>query len=159
MRAAQLMWSSCSLCPIAFSDCDSPPRLIEASLDWLSLNFMPQTSLSARGSIAWDAQVEQLDINRGRGIDFIIWTGDSARHDLDSGHPRTKSEIYELNRWTVGELEKRFPGVPLVPTIGNNDIVSEGNIRFHVRSGLTICFDPRRSSSSLTTSCLLAPTM
>ncbi|PWN41254.1 hypothetical protein IE81DRAFT_292165 [Ceraceosorus guamensis] len=90
------------------SDCDSPPHLIEASLDWLAHNFMPTSTSTSRGE--------------RRGVDFIIWTGDSARHDLDSGHPRTRPEIYELNRWAVGALEKRFPGVPLVPTIGNNDI-------------------------------------
>ncbi|CEH12188.1 Acid sphingomyelinase and PHM5 phosphate metabolism protein [Ceraceosorus bombacis] len=104
------------------SDCDSPPHLIEASLDWLAHNFMPTSSSTSRGERASEVSARHDEADGGRGVDFIIWTGDSARHDLDSGHPRTRSEIYELNRWAVGVLEKRFPGVPLVPTIGNNDI-------------------------------------
>jgi hypothetical protein len=34
-------------------------------------------------------------------IDFVIWTGDSARHDNDINIPRTDSQIYMLNRRIV----------------------------------------------------------
>ncbi|KDN41886.1 hypothetical protein K437DRAFT_258111 [Tilletiaria anomala UBC 951] len=91
------------------SDCDSPKRLISSTLDWLSTNWQ-----KANGT---------------DGIDYIIWTGDSARHDIDSKHPRTRAEIYEYNRWALAELEKAFPAVPIVPTIGNNDIFPH-NIMF-----------------------------
>ena len=48
----------------------------------------------------------------------------NSRHDLDSAHPRSLTEIYDLNR----ALSKRFKhifednGVPVVPSLGNNDI-------------------------------------
>lgn len=83
----------------ALSDCDSPPRLVESSLSWASTHLAPNGSL-----------------------DFVIWTGDSARHDNDDKLPRSSKEIFDLNRWTLEKLEEAFPGVPLVPTVGNNDI-------------------------------------
>lgn len=88
------------------SECDSPQRLIETTLDWLSSNWQRRSS------------AEQ------DGFDYIIWTGDSARHDLDSDHPRTRDEIYQHNRWTLAQIQRSFPGVAIVPSIGNNDIVS-----------------------------------
>lgn len=57
------------------------------------------------------------------GVDFILWTGDTARHDIDFTHPRSAEEIFGYNRWALEEVEKRFPGVPIVPSVGNNDIV------------------------------------
>ncbi len=84
----------------ALTDCDSPPRLVESSLQWAAKNL----------------------VGKDGGIDFIIWTGDSARHDNDDKLPRSSREIFELNRWTLDQLERAFPGVPLVPSVGNNDI-------------------------------------
>lgn len=84
----------------ALSDCDSPPRLVESSLQWAANNL----------------------VGKDGGIDFVIWTGDSARHDNDDKLPRSSKEIFELNRWTLDQLERAFPGVPLVPSVGNNDI-------------------------------------
>jgi len=31
-------------------------------------------------------------------VDFVIWTGDSARHDNDVNIPRSDSQIFTLNR-------------------------------------------------------------
>lgn len=84
----------------ALSDCDSPPRLVESSLKWAASNL----------------------ISSHEGLDFIIWTGDSARHDNDDKLPRSNKEIFDLNRWTLDQLEAAFPGVSLIPTVGNNDI-------------------------------------
>jgi endopolyphosphatase len=64
-------------------------------------------------------------------IDFVIWTGDSARHDNDVKIPRTPTEIYALNEMLVSKMVSTFgrsnatgpeTNVPVVPTIGNNDI-------------------------------------
>ncbi|KAI6113670.1 hypothetical protein EV401DRAFT_2090727 [Pisolithus croceorrhizus] len=45
-------------------------------------------------------------------IDFVIWTGDSA------------SEVYELNEAVAEKMKQIFSskGIPVVPTIGNNDV-------------------------------------
>jgi endopolyphosphatase len=71
-------------------------------------------------------------------IDFVIWTGDSARHDNDEEHPRTAEQVTELNQFMVqkmfevfgkhnGDEEDRDPNndfiIPIVPNIGNNDIL------------------------------------
>jgi endopolyphosphatase len=69
-------------------------------------------------------------------IDFIIWTGDSARHDNDEKIPRTQSQVIKQNQLIVskfaevfgkGDDDDRDPTndyvVPIVPTFGNNDIM------------------------------------
>lgn len=91
------------------SGCDSPVHLVEESMKWISENWMPK---------------KHSDDNEDgqNGFDFIIWTGDSARHDIDNIYPRTRQEIYDLNRWCLDLIQSSFPGVPIVPNIGNNDI-------------------------------------
>ncbi|CAI6242741.1 unnamed protein product [Periconia digitata] len=93
------------------SGCDSPLSLVNATMDWIKHN------------IADD-------------IDFVVWTGDSARHDNDDGHPRTRRQIVQQNELMVekfvevfgtnkgghGGSENAFR-IPIVPTFGNNDIM------------------------------------
>ncbi|KAL0950019.1 hypothetical protein HGRIS_010027 [Hohenbuehelia grisea] len=57
-------------------------------------------------------------------IDFVIWTGDNARHDNDRKNPRTPTEIYDLNRAVAAKMERAFTrkGIPVVPSLGNNDV-------------------------------------
>ncbi|OCH94072.1 endopolyphosphatase [Obba rivulosa] len=79
--------------------CDSPFSLSNLTLDFLDKE--------------WSSE-----------IDFVIWTGDSARHDNDRKRPRTTAEIYELNRALSRKMETVFSskGIPVVPSIGNNDV-------------------------------------
>ncbi|EMD40704.1 hypothetical protein CERSUDRAFT_111287 [Gelatoporia subvermispora B] len=81
------------------SKCDSPFSLSNFTLDFLDKE--------------WSSE-----------IDFVIWTGDSARHDNDRKRPRTTAEIYELNRILSNKMETVFSskGIPVVPSIGNNDV-------------------------------------
>ncbi|CAO1627475.1 unnamed protein product [Parajaminaea phylloscopi] len=95
------------------SGCDSPTHLVERSVQWVSDNWMPSSNKAVSGAVQDDDRT---------GFDFIIWTGDSARHDIDSIYPRTRKEIYDLNRWCLDLIHRSFPGVPVVPNIGNNDI-------------------------------------
>ncbi|CAO3687866.1 unnamed protein product [Umbelopsis vinacea] len=88
------------------SDCDAPFGLLEATLDWIGREWKDK-------------------------IDFVIWTGDNARHDSDSNHPRSRKEIYKLNQHVADLMDKTFgfnasgdPDqiyVPIVPSFGNND--------------------------------------
>lgn len=82
-----------------YSDCDSPFTLTNYTLDFLDRE--------------WSSE-----------IDFVVWTGDSARHDNDHKLPRTTAEIYGLNRVITKKMEDVFTskGIPVVPSIGNNDI-------------------------------------
>lgn len=105
------------------SSCDSPWSLINETFHWIDNNLKDQ-------------------------VDFVIWTGDSARHDNDVKIPRTVHEIYENNKNAVEKMLEVFGGpvrsedkyvstiIPIIPTIGNNDIFPH-NIMFPGPSALT----------------------
>ncbi|KAF8429711.1 Metallo-dependent phosphatase-like protein [Tirmania nivea] len=113
------------------SNCDSPHSLINATFDWIKTNIMNPNDDSM-------------------GIDFVVWTGDSARHDNDIQRPRTEREILSLNELMVEKMYETFGNkdgmddddltndflVPVVPTLGNNDILPH-NIFFPGPSILT----------------------
>ncbi|WQF85040.1 Putative calcineurin-like phosphoesterase domain, ApaH type, metallo-dependent phosphatase [Colletotrichum destructivum] len=88
------------------SDCDTPSSLVNATFDWIAAN------------IADD-------------IDFVIWTGDSARHDSDENIPRNPAQVLGTNRWIADKFAEAFGdpkdptrmAVPVIPTFGNNDIL------------------------------------
>ena len=93
------------------TECDSPITLINETFRWIEQNLK-------------------------NDIDFVIWTGDSARHDNDERIPRTEEEIQELNAFMADKWVELFGtrknserligvpqvSVPVVPTFGNNDI-------------------------------------
>lgn len=71
-------------------------------------------------------------------IDFVVWTGDSARHDNDDELPRNAEQVVGLNKFMVlkmsevfgkhnGDEEDEDPNndftIPIVPNLGNNDIL------------------------------------
>ncbi|KAI0092667.1 Metallo-dependent phosphatase-like protein [Irpex rosettiformis] len=82
-----------------YGECDSPLLLTNYTLDYLEKNWADE-------------------------VDFVVWTGDSARHDNDRKLPRTLKEIYELNRHMASRMEEIFTarGIPVIPSIGNNDV-------------------------------------
>ncbi|TGJ80209.1 hypothetical protein E0Z10_g8568 [Xylaria hypoxylon] len=84
------------------SDCDSPLSLVNATLAWIKEHLRDE-------------------------IDFVVWTGDSARHDSDEEMPRHNKDILAMNRQIAGAFVQTFSDdegliVPVVPTFGNNDI-------------------------------------
>ncbi|KAI0164732.1 Endopolyphosphatase [Xylariaceae sp. FL1272] len=84
------------------SDCDSPMALVNATLDWVREHLRDQ-------------------------IDFVVWTGDSARHDSDEELPRHDKDIVAMNGRIADAFVDTFSDehglvVPVVPTFGNNDI-------------------------------------
>ncbi|KAI7871584.1 Metallo-dependent phosphatase-like protein [Spinellus fusiger] len=78
--------------------CDSPASLVQASFD-----FMKKTMTD---------------------IDFIIYTGDTARHDRDNAMPRTDDDVLSEHAAVTKYFQDTFNinNVPLIPTIGNNDM-------------------------------------
>ena len=94
------------------TDCDSPISLINATFKWIDENLKDE-------------------------IDFIIWTGDSARHDNDEEIPRTDQQVVQLNELLVSKFVEVFGKednindtdptndltIPIIPTFGNNDIL------------------------------------
>jgi endopolyphosphatase len=82
--------------------------------------------------------MEWLAENVRDKIDFVIWTGDSARHDNDDELPRSREQVITLNKFLVQKMAEVFgkhngdesdddPNndfiVPIVSNIGNNDIL------------------------------------
>ncbi|KIK68138.1 hypothetical protein GYMLUDRAFT_81588 [Collybiopsis luxurians FD-317 M1] len=84
------------------SGCDSPLRLIDYTLDYLEKSWASE-------------------------IDFVVWTGDNARHDEDSKLPRTTKEIYDTNRAVAKKISQAFTskGIPVIPSLGPNSITNE----------------------------------
>ncbi|KZF26501.1 Endopolyphosphatase [Xylona heveae TC161] len=94
------------------TDCDSPISLVNATFNWISENIKDE-------------------------IDFIVWTGDSARHDNDEDIPRNTAQVEGQNQFLVDKFVEVFgkskdPNdrdplnnfiVPIIPTYGNNDIL------------------------------------
>ncbi|EEP81038.1 predicted protein [Uncinocarpus reesii 1704] len=97
----------------AGSDCDAPFALVNATFRWIEENL-------------------------SNSIDFVVWTGDSARHDNDENIPRTEKEIISLNQAMVENFQEVFSEkkksdkhlrIPIVPTIGNNDMMPHNIFR------------------------------
>lgn len=100
------------------SECDSPITLVNETFRWIEENLKDQ-------------------------IDFVVWTGDSVRHDNDERIPRTDDEIVEVNHFMSQKWLELFgtrknptgPGsiprvsVPVIPTFGNNDITPHNIFR------------------------------
>ncbi|KAF5623419.1 PPN1-vacuolar endopolyphosphatase [Fusarium sp. NRRL 52700] len=85
------------------TDCDSPVDLVDATLEWVRKNVK-------------------------NDIDFVVWTGDTARHDSDEKLPRSSSHVLNMNRKVARKIVKTFSddgalSVPIIPTFGNNDFL------------------------------------
>ncbi|KAI0320832.1 hypothetical protein OF83DRAFT_1162184 [Amylostereum chailletii] len=79
---------------LPYSDCDSPLRLTNFTLDFLDKHWASE-------------------------IDFVV-----CAHDNDRKLPRSLKEIYELNTAVATKMEDVFlkRGIPVVPSMGNNDV-------------------------------------
>ncbi|EPS29456.1 hypothetical protein PDE_04405 [Penicillium oxalicum 114-2] len=100
------------------TDCDSPLSLVNETFRWIEQNLKDD-------------------------IDFVIWTGDSVRHDNDEKHPRSDDEVVSLNRFMAQKWVDVFGvrdtpnipanaprlSVPVIPTFGNNDILPHNIFR------------------------------
>jgi endopolyphosphatase len=73
-------------------------------------------------------------------IDFVIWTGDSARHDNDEQIPRSEKQVISQNELVVQKFREVFGTsndvgaasaftIPIIPTLGNNDILPHNIFR------------------------------
>jgi endopolyphosphatase len=88
------------------SDCDTPFSLVNATFKWIEENIKDK-------------------------VDFVVWTGDSSRHDSDESLPRSEDQVLQLNRYIAGKFQEVFAeedetgrlAVPIIPTFGNNDIL------------------------------------
>ncbi|KAJ2145810.1 Endopolyphosphatase [Coemansia sp. RSA 678] len=69
-----------------------------------------------------NATSEHLRREWAHKLDFVIWTGDSGRHDGDPEQPRTFDQIIKGNDIASAALRSAFKKIPVVPNIGNNDV-------------------------------------
>ena len=78
-----------------------------------------------------DETFKWIEGNLRDQVDFVIWTGDSARHDSDERIPRDATEVLNTNRWVANKFVQTFRSdspkkklaIPVIPTFGNNDIL------------------------------------
>jgi endopolyphosphatase len=94
------------------SGCDSPVSLLNQTFAWIKEHLRDE-------------------------VDFVIWTGDSARHDNDERLPRSEKQVIGENELLVSKFVEAFGKpetskdddptndfiVPIVPTLGNNDVL------------------------------------
>ncbi|RDA90043.1 hypothetical protein CP533_4924, partial [Ophiocordyceps camponoti-saundersi (nom. inval.)] len=91
------------------TSCDSPWALINATFDWIARNVKDQ-------------------------VDFVVWTGDSARHGGDDEYPRDAAGILDSNRAVAAKFLDTFSApdgrlsVPVVPNLGNNDFLPHNTL-------------------------------
>ncbi|KAJ3079696.1 Endopolyphosphatase, partial [Quaeritorhiza haematococci] len=88
-----------------FNGCDSPPALITQTFAALQRKHAAKT-------------------------DFVLWTGDSSRHDRDKDLPRDASEIYSQNAQIVAHFQHTFnvSQTVILPAIGNWDVWPPGRL-------------------------------
>jgi hypothetical protein len=78
------------------SICDTPQVLLDSTFKWMADNTPD--------------------------MDFILYTGDSARHDRDKKVPRQHSEVLNEHKIVVDKVLSTFDSkVKFIPTFGNND--------------------------------------
>ncbi len=97
--------------PLGDRLCDTPGALVRGVYAWaatLKPDLVWSFAFSSRSS---DTRSRQ-----------ILWTGDNGRHDNPFAPNRTWAETLQENSIVCSLLLKTFPSVPLVPSIGNNDI-------------------------------------
>ncbi|CAG8435880.1 6887_t:CDS:10 [Diversispora eburnea] len=80
------------------TDCDSPYILTNSTFEFLKKNFSQ--------------------------VDFIIYTGDSCRHDRDLKDPVVEEDILYCHQNLIEWFTKYFDPkkVKIIPTLGNNDL-------------------------------------
>ncbi|KAG0193858.1 Endopolyphosphatase [Apophysomyces sp. BC1034] len=81
------------------SKCDAPPALVEASFDFMKKHL--------------------------QDVDFILYTGDSVRHDRDKDNvPRTENEVIDGQKTIIQYFGQTYNlrSTPCIPAIGNNDV-------------------------------------
>ncbi|CAI2194249.1 5745_t:CDS:10, partial [Funneliformis geosporum] len=79
------------------SQCDSPHELVDSAFSFLKENF--------------------------QDVDFVIYTGDSLRHDRDPKLPFLKDEVVSGHKAIVKYVTETFDlnKTKFIPTLGNND--------------------------------------
>ncbi|KAK6441581.1 Endopolyphosphatase [Oleoguttula sp. CCFEE 5521] len=95
------------------SKCDSPFALVNQTFKWIEKEFRDN-------------------------VDFIVWTGYSARHDNDEHFPRNLAQVAGLNEMLVHKMYESFgkrnvdwededPNndyvILIIPTLDNNDVL------------------------------------
>ncbi|CAO3646944.1 unnamed protein product [Mucor fragilis] len=83
------------------SDCDSPKALIDATFE-----FLKQQASDA---------------------DFVIYTGDSVRHDRDFLDMRGDDEVRSTQQQVVQYFKETFSS-KVIPVLGNNDVETHNNV-------------------------------
>mmetsp|Transcript_10262 Transcript_10262/g.25768 ORF Transcript_10262/g.25768 Transcript_10262/m.25768 type:complete len:636 (-) Transcript_10262:211-2118(-) len=89
--------------------CDAPPGLLEFALE--------------------NVQSQNNNNNSNKIIDFVLVTGDFARHSMDILSQHLGGSIYDpvesILSTCIQSIQTALPNVPIVPVLGNNDVVPD----------------------------------
>ncbi|KAI8331003.1 Metallo-dependent phosphatase-like protein [Chlamydoabsidia padenii] len=85
------------------SGCDTPTALAQKTVDWIAKEWKDK-------------------------LDFVIWTGDNARHDWDKNMKRSRTNVYESNQIMTKMIKEAFGNISVVPSLGNNDVIPHNQI-------------------------------
>lgn len=81
--------------------CDAPEALAQETLAWLERDWADK-------------------------LDFVVWTGDNARHDWDKKRRqairRKRQEVLHTNQLAVDWMASAMKNIPVIPSLGNNDV-------------------------------------
>jgi len=92
--------------------CDAPPSLLEFALE----------------NAAKHAGSSDSNKNKNK-IDFILITGDFARHSMDQLSESLGASMYDpvgsILSTCIQSIQEALPNVPIVPVLGNNDVVPD----------------------------------
>ncbi|KAI9003903.1 hypothetical protein DFJ74DRAFT_694022 [Hyaloraphidium curvatum] len=96
-----------------YRGCDSAPMLVADTFRFIATRLLPGPG---NGTVVNSS----LPVDR---LSFVLWTGDTGRHDKDTRFPRQEEEIYRANKIAVEHFNSTFDlgQTAVVPSIGNWD--------------------------------------
>ncbi|CAG2103821.1 unnamed protein product [Medioppia subpectinata] len=96
----------------------SPPLTSRSSAGNHSAGYWAETRFSCDARLEFVAAAIKHMADRHRDLDFIIWTGDNAPHDVwNTTRESNLRHILEVTRI----VKRAFRGKPVFPTLGNHD--------------------------------------
>ncbi|VEU33603.1 unnamed protein product [Pseudo-nitzschia multistriata] len=106
--------------PLGRVGCDSPPSLLDSSLRSAAGNAkIYHTGING-------SEENRYDRGDKSSIEFIVVTGDFSRHSMEKVRGRDPIAFAEsVLSSCIGSIASAFPGVPIVPVLGNNDLVPD----------------------------------
>ncbi|KAI8852308.1 hypothetical protein BC829DRAFT_73374 [Chytridium lagenaria] len=115
---------------IPSSGCDSPLLLVNETLRFVRDELVIDVDTLKKKKKKKKKKRKKREGTGNPDIAFVLWTGDSTRHDRDAKMPKTEIEVFDQNELAIKEMLQTFnPTVtPIIPTIGNWETFPAGDL-------------------------------